>query len=110
MPAALVATARELYFVPGLRSAIAAVTDTVEPPLPIAWSGVDVPYDVEVPYSKRTVVASPRGLTPALSVAPSEVTPVAAREEIDGAAAGAAVLKDLSAPRATPAALVATSR
>ena len=63
-----------------------------------------------VPYSKRTVVASPRAFTLACRVAPSDVTAVAAREEIDGAAAGAFVLKVLSDPRATPAALVATSR
>ena len=63
-----------------------------------------------MPYSKRTVVASERGFTPAFRVAPSELTPFAAREEIDGAEAGALVLKVLSDPRATPAALVATSR
>ena len=63
-----------------------------------------------VPYSKRTVVASPRAFTLAWRTAPNDVTAVAARELIDGAEAGAAVLKVLSAPRATPAALVATSR
>ena len=95
---------------PGFRPAIAAVTETVELPAPIACSGVEEPYDVDVPYSKRTVVASPRGLTPAFKVAPSEPTPVAAREAIDGAAAGAAVRSSRSTPALCPEAFSPTTR
>ena len=43
MPAALVATVRKLYRVPGFRPVIAAVTGTAVAPAPIAWSGVAEP-------------------------------------------------------------------
>ena len=43
MPAALVATARKLYRVPGFRPAIAARDRDGEPPAPIACSGVAEP-------------------------------------------------------------------
>src|SRR4051794_8948592 len=92
MPAALVATARKLYLVFGFRSAIAAVTDSVDVPEPIPSSGVEVPYAVDVPYSKCTDVNSPRGLTPAFSTAPTAEMLVAEREEIAGADAGVEVL------------------
>ena len=55
-----------------------------------------------MPYSKRTVVASERGFTPARSVAPLAPTPVAERAEIDGARGGAAVVNVRSEPSDAP--------
>ncbi len=63
-----------------------------------------------MPYSKYTLVSSERGFTPALSVAPPPETAVAARLEIEGAAAGALVFSVRSLPRVTPEAFVATRR
>ncbi len=65
---------------------------------------------MEVPYSKRTLVASERGFTRAFTVAASELTPVAAREVIDGARGCALVRSVRSAPVCDPEALVATRR
>ena len=63
-----------------------------------------------MPYSKRTVVASERGLTFAPTVAPVALTPVVERLEIDGAAAGEAVRSERSIPALWPEAFSATTR
>ena len=110
MPAALVATVRKLYRVFGRRPVSAALTATAEPPAPIACSGVAEPYDVDVPYSKRTVVASERAFTLAAIVAPVALIPVVERLEIEGAAAGAVVRSVRSTPALSPDAFVATTR
>ena len=87
---------------PDGRSPIAAATVTVEVPAPIACSGVTLPYAVVVPYSKRTVVASPRGFTRARRVAPVAITPFAESDETDGARGGVAVVNVRSAPCTPP--------
>ena len=63
-----------------------------------------------MPYSKRTVVASERGLTLALIVAPVALTPVVERLAIDGAAAGEAVRSSRSTPALWPEGFSATTR
>ena len=106
-PAALVATARYLYRVSDAQAGDRGATVTVELPAPIACSGVALPYDVEVPYSKRTLVASARGFTRARR-SRRRPTPPAERPEIDGAAPGR--WSTCGPRRATPDAFVATMR
>ena len=69
------------------------------------------PYDVVVPYSKRTFVVSPRGFTDATSVAASPATERAAPRPTPTAPAGSRRSAACGPRRATtPAAFVATTR
>jgi hypothetical protein len=107
VPVAFVATRRKWYVVPGFSRVSERETLTGPVPEPALLALVFKPWLDVVPYSKIQLVACPFGVTVPLSLADVGVTEVAARVTT----AGAPIVENVrSAPRLTPASLVATRR
>ena len=73
----------------GARPVSAAENGCADVPEPADWPAVVCPYDVVVPHSKETVVATPFGFAVPSRVAPVVVTPVADPVATVGAGVGA---------------------
>ena len=107
VPEAFVATRRKWYVVPGFSRVSERETLTGPVPEPAPLALVFEPWLDVVPYSNSQLVACPFGVTVPLSPADVGATEVAARVTT----AGAPIVENVrSAPRLTPASLIATRR